>query len=266
MNPRFKTTNLSEKLLQGTQQYIDELKKFPEVVGILITGGLARGFTDKFSDIDIEFFLHKDDFDRWERKSPTELKRKLYNTDVEIEFLNFENYSDTNNDGSNWTMENRWDKSHAKIVYDPNGKIRNLLQAKVTFREDELKNSIKRAHTYAHWFGNMVSESWLERGDILSACSSINIALENFVDFLFLANGEFIPHKKWKFFYVKELGSLPTNFSERFNNVYLAKTDTDENVRSRISIFAELLKEAEVMPKKTRFTSFRAPLRSHSLG
>ncbi len=169
---------------------------------------------------------------------------------MEIEFFNFEDYSDPNNDDLNWTMENRWDKSHSKIVYDPNDEVRNLLKAKIIFRKDELKNSIKRAHTYAYWFGNMVSESWLERGDILSASTSMNVALENFVDFLFLANGEFIPHRKWKFFYVKELGSLPTDFSERFNNVYLAKTVTAKEVRSRIGAFAELLKEAEGMPKK----------------
>lgn len=251
MNQHFKTKNLSEKLLKGIQQYIEELKKFPEVIGILITGGLARGFADKFSDIDIEFFLHEKDFDKWERKSPVKLNRKIYNNDVEIEFFNFEGFSDSNNDDSNWTMENRWDKSRSKIVYDPDGKVRKLLESKVVFRKDELKESIKRAHKYAYWFGNMVSESWLERGDIVSATSSINIALENLVDFLFLINGEFIPHRKWKFFYVKGLDTLPRDFSERFNNVYLAKTDTVKDIKSRIGAFVGLLKDAEEMPKKS---------------
>jgi hypothetical protein len=250
MNTRFKTKNLSKKLLQGTQQYIDEIKTFPEVIGILITGGLARGFTDQFSDIDIELFLNKKDFGKWERKSPIELNRKLYNNDVEIEFFNFDEHNDENNDNSIWTMENRWDKSHSKLVYDPNGKVQKLLKSKVIFRRNELKNSIKRAHTYAYWFGNMIAESWLERGDILSASSSINIAMDNLINFLFLINGEFIPHKKWKFFYVKELSSLPMDFSEKFNKIYLAKTDTAENIKDRINSFAELLKDAETIPQK----------------
>jgi predicted nucleotidyltransferase len=247
MNQRIKTKNLAEELLSASQQYIDELSNYSEVVGIIITGGLARGFVDRFSDIDIEVFLYGTDFEIWERESPIELNRRVGDHEVEIEFFNYEEFSDSSYDYILWTMENRWDKSHSKIVYDPYKKIVNLINSKVVFRKGELKDSLTRTHKYAYWFGNIVAESWLQRGDVVSAAGSINNALENLVDFLFLLNSEFIPHKKWKYFYVKELNRLPRDFAERFDAIYLAKTDTTKNICSRIRSFNELLKDTEII-------------------
>lgn len=235
------THNITPKLLQGLEPVVQEIRKHPEVIGVLLTGGLARGFADEFSDVDVEVFLKQPELRKWEKSSPIELNQKIGDNEVEIELFDFDDYANPANDQFNWTMENRWDKSQAKILHDLGGEMAGLLKDKVIFREGELEKERNRNHRYAYWFGVMLTESWLARGDEVSAQTSLNTAIEHLVNYLFLKNGQFVPHRKWKFFYVRDLPNLPKDFDRKLEELTLTKTE----FVSRVSLFREVLSTAE---------------------
>ena len=109
-------------------------------------------------------------------------------------------------------------------------------------KQDELKKAKKRSYNYAYWLGTMVSKSWIERGDILSAHTTLTLGVEYLIDYLFLKNREFVPHKKWKFFFVKKLRKLPPDFSKNLNKALLVKSYSKKDVLRRIKAFSNLLR------------------------
>jgi len=243
----FKTENLSEKYLKIAEKFIGKLKTYPEVIGIIITGGLARGFVDKYSDIDIEFFLHKDDFLKWNKKPPVKTYRRTINgvfLEVEIEQINFDDVSVDKN-GDFWSIEGRWDKQNAIIAHDPKGKIKKLIDQKVKFRPNEREKLMKKSFLLANWFVNTVAKSWVDRGDIISANQSDNQAGDHLVDYIFLKNNEFIPFVKWKYFYVKKIKRLPKNFSEKLDDILLIKSYSQKDVEIRINKLKRLIRASK---------------------
>lgn len=246
MKQTFKTKNISDILLKESQIYIEELKKLTEVIGIVVTGGIARGFADEFSDVDIEVFLHNKDYIKWEKNPPIELNRMINGKEiVEIEFFDYEDYLEPKNDEYNWTLANRWDKTYANIVYDPENKIKDLLSSKVMFRQNELERLLCRSHKYAYWYGFMVTESWIARGDIISAQISINYAVDNLIDYIYLSNKKYFPHMKWKYYYVKELETLPDNFSNILDELVLKNIYSEDDIKRKFEIFQILFRNAE---------------------
>jgi hypothetical protein len=234
----FKTENLSEKYLKIAEKFVGKLKLYPEVIGIIITGGLARGFVDKYSDIDIEFFLHKEDFLKWSEKPPVKTYRRTINDvflEVEIEPIDYDEATSSQTSEIFWTIENRWDKQNAIIAYDPKGKIKKLIDEKVKFRPNERERLMKKSFLLANWFIDTAAKSWIERGDIVSANQSVNQAIDHLVDYVFLKNKEFIPFVKWKYFYVKKIKKIPQDFSERLDELLLIKAYSQKDVKIRIN-------------------------------
>lgn len=237
-----KTENLSNKYFQIAEKFIGKIKTYPEVIGIIIAGGLARDFVDKYSDIDIEFFLHKNDFLRWNKKPPMKTFQQTINgayLEVEIEPVDFDMISI---DETFWTLENRWDKQKAIIAYDPQGKVKKLLDQKVKFRQGERAGLMGESLLLANWFINTVAPSWVDRGDMVSAHQSISQAVSHLVDYIFLKNGEFVPFIKWKYFYVKKIQKLPKNFSKRLDDVLLIKSYSYREFERRIKVLKHLIK------------------------
>ena len=200
------TANRSTELLIEVDKFVATIvEKNPQIIGILLSGGLARGFADHFSDIDIEIF-HPRGFSKLILpESPRGSHWTPQGNEIEIEKSCFEDHLDPQNDEMLWNMSNRWDKVHANILYDPKGHIANLLKAKVVFRPGEWERLHKLAGTSPQWLATIVANSWVERGDIAAAHHVLNCAISLLLDYLFLSNQQFIPPDKWKLFHSKQL-------------------------------------------------------------
>ncbi len=245
------TANRSTELLIEVDKFVATIvEKNPQIIGILLSGGLARGFADHFSDIDIEIF-HPRGFSKLILpESPRGSHWTPQGNEIEIEKSCFEDHLDPQNDEMLWSMSNRWDKVHANILYDPKGHIANLLKSKVVFRPGEWEILHKLAGTSPQWLATNVANSWVERGDIAAAHHVLNCAISLLLDYLFLSNQQFIPPDKWKLFYSKQLELLPENFEQRIHQSLLVGGFTGLELHRRQSVFIPLVSDAQNLQKK----------------
>lgn len=245
------TTNRAAELLVEVDRLVSKIiEKNPQIIGILLTGGLARGFADHFSDVDIEIFYPRGYSKLILPEGTQDGHRTPQGNELEICKSCFEEYMDPQNDEMLWHMVNRWDKSHAKILYDPKGYIENLLKTKIIFRPGELNKLRKVTGERPQWLAMEVANSWTERGDIAAAHHVLNCAINWLLDYLFLMNKQFIPDEKWKLFYSKQLEMLPGNFEQRIHQSLLVGEFNRQELQRRQSVFIPLALDALKLKKK----------------
>ena len=239
------TQNRAAELMAEVEKILPMIvEKNPHVVGILLSGGLSRGFADEFSDVDFEVFFHRKQKKGW-MDNPCTPQGNI----VEFDTRCFEDWNDPRKDESIWTMANRWDKSHAKVLYDPAGKLKALLKRKLVFRPGELR-WLKREKYDAWWLIDEVAPSWIQRGDLVAAHHSMNGGIDLLLDYLYLKNRAFIPHSKWKFFYAKQLKVLPADFVKRMGEALVVSELSEECVQARLAAILPLLEETYRLPNK----------------
>ncbi len=109
--------NFKSEKLAGALAIAEEFAlrfKREGVVGIVFLGGIARGYFDNFSDIDIIIFKRKNvDLGV---KAEGEFEYRGFRIDYEI--VNYEDLVELE-----WNMEMRWAFSMVKIFYDPEGRL-----------------------------------------------------------------------------------------------------------------------------------------------
>jgi len=242
------TQNRSDELMaQADSIARNVVEKNPHVVAVLLTGGLARGFADEFSDVDLEVFFHREH--TWTWVSPMTNTYTPQGNFVEFEKRCLEAWMNPRNDENIWTMANRWDKSHARILYDPQGEVGQLLKKKLIFRPGELK-TLRHEARGCEWLADSVADIWVQRGDLAAAHHSVNRGIDLLLDYLFLKNREFIPFEKWKLVCARQLPILPKDFERRIHHAMLIKELSEADLRGRQSVFLPLVNEAHHLPNK----------------
>jgi predicted nucleotidyltransferase len=119
--------NQIRKFEQIAKKLKSEIVTYEGVTGVIFIGGLVRGFADSYSDIDIIVFLdRKDEHLRKQLKQmgSDEQKRSSIDIDLEVHFL--EAFA-----RQKWNETDRWDFSQARIVFDPQRKIKKLFDEKL---------------------------------------------------------------------------------------------------------------------------------------
>ena len=241
----------------GTQGPIDELlaqadgivchlvQEAPHVVAVLLSGSLARGTADHLSDIDMTVFVRREHIKAGIPALPDECLSPAAWVDLPVHCL--ERWMDPRNDELIWTMTNRWDKSHAKILHDPQGEALRLLAKKLVFRPGELR-ALKREARECMWFVRGVAGSWVERGDLVAAHYCVDHGVDRLLDYLFLKNRQFIPYEKWKLPYVRQLPALPHDFDARLQPALLVREVSEAELRRRQLALVPLIDEAYQLP------------------
>ncbi len=229
----------ANKLDEATNIAENFAKRFKRkgIVGIVFLGAIARGYFDKFSDIDISIFRRKQA--RIKAKEE-EIVYKGFLIDYAISTYEEQLEED-------WNMGARWAFSRAKIFYDPEEKIKNLLNKKVPLKAEEKRWLMIEGMTQSEWYCNMGSKLWIYRSDILSAHYSINNALDELLKALFALNNELIPSEKWKIYFSQNLRWLPKKFSKSLKEIILVKDFSIEELRRRRKALNYLWRQ--ILPK-----------------
>jgi hypothetical protein len=191
----------------------DKLKYFESlegVCGITLNGGMSRGYVDQFSEIDLVIYLNQDTYNLWSNgKSPVPTgitKFNYYLYDIKLVNLEEEKHR-------KWDNISLWDLSYAKILYDPSGEIKKLI-------EDKLNNSPRPLQAEGSlfscwWYFRLAGDIWIFRGDIAQGHYILNGAVTKLLEALFQVNGEYIPHEKWIVHFSRTLSWTPDQWGER---------------------------------------------------
>jgi len=215
------------------------------IFGVVILGGIARGYSDKLSDIDIIVFTDK--FSNV--KIPKgEISFKGCTIDIDVFFLDDE-FKEA------WSHEKRWAFSQVVIVHDPWGWIKKLLDSKLVFNDEERREILIENSVQFDWYcpetiykeSNSVAYQWVYRGDLISAHFAINTAIHHLFKVLFAINREFIPPEKWMLYCAYHLSWLPRGFKKCIQEAILIREFTLEELERRIKALRRLWKE--ILPR-----------------
>jgi len=211
-----KGQNRIKKFRRIAKELTSEISKDKNVVGIVLLGGVVSGFADKFSDLDITVFLDKKDYDlRRKIRNIGSQMAKSHNVELDlmVHYLG---------DLKKWKMKEalKWEYSNAKIVLDATGDVKRVLRGKLKPPKDFWIRRIVVCGEYIKWYCcppeegvGTISESWIERGDLVSAHYCLNYSVDLLLRLLFAINREFVPAQKWRIFYSHDLKWLPSDYS-----------------------------------------------------
>jgi predicted nucleotidyltransferase len=225
-----------------------KIASFRGVAGIVFTGGLVRGFVDKYSDVDITVLLsEKNEVVRKNIRKigKNEQRRSGVDVDLEVRFLeDFRTWR--------WDEMARWDFSHSEIVFDPEGNVRKLFNKKLRVPKSFWAKRIVVYGEYVKWYCcppqdnvGTIAETWVNRGDLASAHYCLNYALSLLVRIVFALNKEFLPPPKWEIFYSCNLEWLPQDYKKLIGEALtvksLSKPELDRRLRATRELWREIL-------------------------
>ncbi len=177
MTVKLKGINRIARFRRAAADFASKIAAYEGVAGILFLGGLVKGFVDDFSDLDVVVLLKKRD---------DNLKGRLvrlwrdaehrYHIEIDFEIHLIEDFK-----AYGWDDADRWEFSKAKIVFDPDGEARKVLEEKLRVSENFWKKRVVVYAGYLKWYccpvrkdAGTVAEVWVKRGALTSAHYCLN--------------------------------------------------------------------------------------------
>ena len=218
--------NTIQELLTALEKSLDKFTALQGVVGIILNGGLSRGYGDYLSEIDIVIYLHEKQFLEFENGlypfalGITMIDGYLY----DIKAVNYEQECKKEYDSVAF-----WDLSYASILYDPESEIAGFMEEKLS-KSADIYEAVDLLWD-AYWNYKLAGDIWIHRQDIVQGHFTFNNAIKPLVSALFIANKEYIPHDKWLIHMSKSLSWTPDDWIERLER---AMTTGDGSRKSLI--------------------------------
>lgn len=247
---RLNGSNRIEQFEKIAELLQSKIVSFEGVSGIVLMGGLVRGFADKYSDVDIIVLLRERDESlrqKIRKIGSDEQKRSGVNVDLEVHFLeDFRAWK--------WDEMAKWDFSHSQITFDPEGKALKLFKKRLRVSKGFWLKRIVIYGEYVKWYCcpprdnvGTIAETWVNRGDLISAHYCLNYALSLLIRIIFALNREFLPPPKWEIFYSYTLKWLPTNYKRFIGEALTVKSLSKRDLDRRLKAARELWRE--ILPK-----------------
>ena len=244
LKPTIGSPNDHAAFFRQAQDFADRFAAHEGVVGVLLTGGVARGYADHFSEIDLAVYLMSSAFEAWTRSGLApyaEGDSCLDGWHVDFDYLCYEDELQ-----AEWDQVKRWDRSHAVVLHDPQRLMRELLAVKAMLTNEEKRRLASRYLVlYGDYFLLFVVPSWLHRGDVLAAHHCLNIAFDSLIKAVFLANDELIPFDKWTLNLSYTLAWTPSNWRQRIEQALLVRETSISDVERRLTLLSNLLAECK---------------------
>ena len=236
--PTISSSNEYDAYLRRARELANCFLAREGVVGVLLTGGAARGYADHFSELDLVVYLTRPHFEDWTRRGRAPFPEGdscLDGWHVDLDYLCYEDEVE-----AEWGLTKRWDRSYAVILHDPRGWMREMLARKAILTEEEKRRLTSRYLTNGDYFCDLVVPSWLHRGDLLAAHHCLNLALDSLIETVFLANDELIPFEKWTLNLSYTLVWTPTDWRKRVEQAMRIREISREDIERRRTLLRDL--------------------------
>lgn len=202
-----KENNIVWELKAALKANMQHFMALEGIVGIVLDGGLSRGYGDHLSEIDVVIYLRDKAYRAYSGAvCPIALGITVVNGYLyDIKIANFDDEKRREPDSVGL-----WDLSYAEILYDPAGEVAGYLREKLS---KPVQPSEAGGHLWsAYWYYKLAGDIWIHRKDILQGHYTFNHAIKPLLCALFIANHEYTPHDKWLVHMSKSLAWQPENW------------------------------------------------------
>ncbi len=227
------------------EYFLELLKKKPEVVAILLLGGMGKQKNihpiDEYSDIDIAIIIECSELPDWLPNFSFFLwyENQITNTLVNVYQCTLSSLKENN---VIWGMSKCEAYQHAQVYYDKSGTVSVLIKEIIERSNKKKQVLIENIHIIDRFIHKNPTKM-IFRGYYISANIMINEALKRFIESLYLINDVFVPHFKWQENDLKYLEWIPSNCINKLREIIVIKDFSKEEIYRRASIFDELYKE-----------------------
>ena len=227
----YKSQNLNRKFSHAARVISKKISGIDGVIGILAIGGLTRGHSDSFSDLDLIVYAESD-------KAPA-IRRY-----ISIGFLSYkgigfdilvESYSKAMRSrvpSNYWNQIQRWTLDESKIMYDTGGRIARMLKEKVIFPESERRKMMRGYHHETDEILNYIFPAWELRGYTYHLAGLLRRAIEYIVLWIYAKNGKFQPYlNKWLFYHLEKGNVGEAKYFADIKRAYMESISNMEQAR-----------------------------------
>jgi predicted nucleotidyltransferase len=238
-----KGNNLIAKFRQVAGRLVSQISPLEGVAGIIIIGGIVRGFVDEFSDVDVIVFLSRRN-DRLLRqiREMGANEQEVSRIDVDLEIHLLSDFAKMR-----FNELDKWDFGKAEIAYDPHGEVARVLKKKLCVSKNFWKKRVAVYTEYLKWYCcplkkgvGTIAEAWIKRGDLASAHYCLSYAIELILDLVFALNKEFLPPPKWKLFCSYSLSWLPPDYQGLINEAMTVENLSVDEFKRRMAAIERL--------------------------
>lgn len=212
--------NMLEEYKRVAARAVEDFKANPLVEGIMHLGGIARGFADEDSDIDLAIFS----------KQP--LEGVVFGEQITPEGYDLELWNVVMDEGTNnWSTIQKEAYQEGYIEFDRHGNVAAFLETALRIDEDERIYEILRLifkiawhgwiytpfrnelHKGYHWI--LPVDLWHKRNRPENGYYLARVCVEDFIEMLFHVNRRHVPDYKWRWIKSEALAILPKRYSEQ---------------------------------------------------
>jgi hypothetical protein len=272
------TESMTATLRPVLDDFAARLAAKPEVAGVVVLGGLSkrstRRFADRFSDLDVVFYLSLPGLpEALLRKGPHEFIAGLepylpkwlpnfkFNVPPEESGLDWPVPIDVNQQVLEYEEQERvsWDwhtlesyANNAEVVYDPTGRVQRLVDTKLGNQEAELDRFVLKILAFGRVLTDTVIEQCVRREEYAVGHATCNELLHDMTTAWYAVNGRFAPFTKWRIANIVSLAWTPADAVARYNDLLLVHSHDAADLYRRRDGTAALLDELEAHCKQTR--------------
>lgn len=246
------TENIQHIVRERIVDFIERLKTFPEVEGIVCLGGMVntgyRDFLDKYSDIDISIFLNcdREHLPDWLPNFAWEIPVEFPNGNKQLMEVNLYQQIIDEEEQCEWDDAKKEAYAYSsEVVFDRNNRVQNLIDKKTPMTPEYRKTLL--AHILARIDWNIIENPLreMERGFMQDGHILLNQGVENLIDLIYTYNGKYKPHSKWAMAMTDLLQDVPNNFKERLSEAIKIEEVTAKDLYRRRKVLLELVGEIE---------------------
>jgi predicted nucleotidyltransferase len=204
----YRSSNLNRKFLAAARTVSRKVSTIDGVVGILATGGMARGHSDYYSDLDLLVYAEDDKARTIDRYIAVGyLRHKGIALDTPV--LRYRSALRHKSPSRYWTQVRRWDLENSLILFDTDGRMEDLRRDKLVFPDSERRKLLKEhaAGVIEHLVYDF--ELWEKRGWPANLAHTLICGTEHLILWIYAKNKRFQPYTpKWLFYHL-ENGFVP---------------------------------------------------------
>lgn len=227
----YRSPNLNRKFNRVAKIIAGKIAAIDGVIGIVATGGIGRGHSDEYSDLDLIVYADQKKYreiDKYIAIGQLHYKGIDFDTPVE----SYQKALRHRVPSAYWSQALRWTLENSRLLYDSGDMIAKMLSEKVVFPEAERRRLM---HDYRHWTDeilNYMFPTWETRGEVYNLAHTLRQAMDNVILWIYAKNGRFQPYlRKWLFYYLENDMVPEARFFPRIKKVYVESIETKRQAR-----------------------------------